>query len=217
MKNRIISIIICKYLVISTAIIVVRGVLKGAGEGQVGESMYGWGYFKAFTVDSNILMAIVAGILAFYLVQNHDKEDALPGWAHTLALVGTTAVCLTMLTVIVFLAPLQAAMGHGYLFLFSGEMFFLHLFNPLLALILTAFLLKGHRYTDRECAIAVMPTLAYSVVYAIAVLVLKCWTDFYGFTFGGKNYLSPISMVAMYAATYGIATVIRLIHNKSDK
>lgn len=67
-------------IVISSAIIETLGVSKGAGDGQVGESMYGLGYFKAFTVDSNILCAIVSfAIMLFCIDIIAGGREELPG------------------------------------------------------------------------------------------------------------------------------------------
>ena len=53
------SLIFNVFLMISTTIIVTNGFLHGAGDGQLGEEMIGWGYFKAFTIDANILNGVI--------------------------------------------------------------------------------------------------------------------------------------------------------------
>ena len=62
--------------------------------------------------------------------------------------------------------------------------------------------------TFRESLWTLIPTVVYSLVYAAAVIFMKVWTDWYGFTFGGKLYMAPVSGIVMYLVTLGVAAVI---------
>ena len=77
--------------------------------------------FRFFTVLSNVLCAAAALLMCF--------ASAQP-WIWLLKYVGTAAVTVTMLTVLLFLGP---SMGYGELL--KGRDLFLHLLTPLVALL----------------------------------------------------------------------------------
>ena len=53
------------------------------------------------------------------------------------------------------------------------------------------------------------PTVVYSLVYLVMVVVLKAWPDFYGFTFGGNVLFGIISLIVMYFVTLVISVLLR--------
>ena len=214
-KKTIISLIINTFLFISTFIVSVNGVAYGASAGQLGDSMKGIGYFKAYTMDSNILMGFLAFMMiAFNINSLVKKENDYPGWMVKTYLVGTTAVTLTFITVCVFLAPMFEITGMGWKMMFKNDLFFFHFLNPLLALFNFIFFIPSQNISRKTRLFGLIPTVIYSIVYMTAVLVLKSWDDFYNFTFGGKLFMVPISLIVMYAATYGISTLLSIFHNK---
>lgn len=187
-------------LVLSVAVIAAKGIAAGgAGYGQL--------FFVTFTVDSNLLCASVCCGSMFFLHRNAQA----PAWLHTLALLGATGVSVTFTLVMIFLAPMAALNGSGWQGMFTGGMFHLHLLNPLTAdaaLVLSA---KGYRFTRAQRAAALLPVLAYSVVYLLKVVVFGTWPDFYGFTFGGKPYMIPVSMAFMYALSIALTALLARI------
>ena len=71
------------------------------------------------------------------------------------------AVGLTFTVVMVFLGPL-----YGYPMMFTGANFFFHLIIPLVAAAEIIFL-SDAAYTARDNLLAVIPTLAYGIVYLL--------------------------------------------------
>lgn len=210
-----ISLIINAYIVISAFIVMIVGVCMGAGEGQVGDSMRGLGYFKAFTIDSNVLMGLIALMgLTFNINNLVSKKIEFPKWMTLTYLTGTTAVALTFVTVVVFLAPMFEIQGDGYMTMFVDDMFFYHLVNPIMAIVNLIFFLPGDKITGKVKLVGLIPTFIYSIIYTICVAVLKIWSDFYNFTFGGKFVLIPLVLLVMYAATFGLSCLICFGRNK---
>lgn len=206
------------FVAVSAAIIAVNGFLAGAGRGQVGGGMYGWGYFKAFTTDSNILAGGVSAVMAVCAICSAIRgEEKTPAWLTRLHYVSTGALTLTFVTTALFLAPMQAAAGYGYVHLFSGSMFFFHFLNPVLSIVLFTTEGRGVRFGRREKLLALLPTLVYSVVYLVMVVFLKRWQDFYGFTFGGRMYMAPVSMTGMYLASWLLNALLARMHNGKGK
>jgi len=155
---------------------------------------------RYFTVDSNILAAVSALVM---LVARITKPA--PGsFATVFKYVGTVAVTITLVTVLVFLGPL-----HGYGKMLEGNNLYMHLVGPLLCIISFCWLDKGPRIIWGHVFKAFVPFLLYGIVYAVQVLVTKAWPDFYGFTII-KWYFS---FVAMAAGTLVIAVILKALHN----
>ena len=81
-------------------------------------------------------------------------------------------------------------------------MFFLHFLTPVLAIAMFIVGSNEYNFKLKENLIGLIPLGIYSVVYVTNAVVLHTWSDFYGFTFGGKNYLVPLVLVIMYSSTY---------------
>ena len=204
--KRTVLVLIYLVIIISCATVVTLSILNGPGSGQVGSDMMGWGFLRAFTPDSNILCAIFSLISLICLLVNKDGE--LPKAVRVLNLMGTVAVTLTFLVVLLFLAPVSAARGGSYFALFAGNMFHLHFFNPALAV--AALIISSTRtdYAAKEIFLGLVPTAVYSVFYVVFVVVLKRWNDFYSFTWGGSMVASIISFFAVYGVTLLISYLL---------
>lgn len=196
---------------VATAVLVVISVLWFFEVDGVGNmSNGGTGCFDYFTVDSNILAALCGLVLVpFNLKALKSGKDEIPKWALVLKFVGTVAVTLTMLVVILFLGPTQ-----GYGIMYAGVTFDLHLTCPLLCIISFCFLERGIVLSKKQTLWGIVPTLVYGTVYLILVVFVKAWPDFYGFNIGGFWY---ISYIVLPAVTYIFALGLRALHNKAEK
>ena len=170
--------------------------------------------FRYFTTDSNLLMAVIALVYAgFNVLCLFRPETAEPKWLHILKFTGTTAVSVTFVTVVIFLGPTAAMKSgaRGYFRMFEGNVFFLHFLCPLLAIVSFTLLERGPRLSVIETLWALIPTVVYSIIYYIMVVkAARPWPDFYGFTFGGKMWAVPFSVLGMYTLTFGLATLLRI-------
>lgn len=182
----------------------------------------GSGCLKYFTTDSNILAAIASAVFLFYNVKRwNNPAYRIPHAVLIFKFVGTVSVALTFLTVLFFLAPVGCASGgaENFFFFFAGNVFVLHFSTPVLA-ILSFVLFERERevaLSRRTALWGLLPTVVYSVVYLVLVVFVKVWTDWYGFTFGGKLYVIPFSMIAMYVATFGIAAALLWLRRGKKK
>lgn len=210
----IIPIIINTFLVVSTIIVTFHTVAFGTVAGQVDTGVnYGWFYFATFTVDSNILLGVIAFIVLISEIKNLIKKSPTPKYVPVVYLIATSLAMLTFLTVVLFLAPLRAISGRNYFDMLVGPMFFFHFFNPVLAATSYIFFIKG-KIKPRTKTLAFIPLAIYSFAYFINVVILNRWEDFYHFTFGGKYYLVPVVFIAIFGITYLIATTLDFLHNK---
>ena len=128
-------------------------------------------------------------------------------------LIAAASVGVTFVTVVCFLGPGQAASGRGYFSLFRGSNLFFHLINPVLGMIDLVFLAPQHHYSIRSCMYGVIPTAIYSIVYASMILT-GLWPDFYNFTFGGHNWMTPLVIFIFLLLSFGISVGLTRAHNK---
>ena len=196
--------LLCNVVLIALVASSIVCFLSRGGEGN----MAGVGpvCFRYFTIDSNVFCALCCLPLLFFGGKGLLTGDyQIPQWALLLKFVGTAAVTVTMVTVLVFLGPLQ-----GFGPMFAGKNLYLHLICPLLALLSLCLMEGGAPITLPESLWGLLPTLVYGVVYAILVLKTKQWPDFYGFNRGGMWY---VSFPAMTVGAFGLSVGIMAIHN----
>jgi len=197
--RNILGLIINTFIFVSTMIVTIIGVAKGSSPGQLGENIVGLSYFKPYTIDSNVLNGFVSFMMLTFNIYNLiENKDELPRFLVVAQLISTVSVTVTIMTVVFFLAPMQALAGNGYIFFFKNDMFFFHLINPIVSIINFIFIDRRYKLNIRDIIIGMSSTVIYSFVYLYNVLITKNWSDFYGFTFGGKIYMAPISMIVMY-------------------
>ena len=175
--------------------------------------------FRFFTVLSNFFVAIVAVIVIVRDIKNlvHDSYD-YPTWLITLKHVATTAVTITFLTVLLFLAPSFAIAGKGYFTLLLGTHCYMHVLNPVLAILSYVFFESRHNINLKQSLYGLLPVAIYAAIYTTMVVFVGeangGWPDFYNFTFGGHNWVIPISATVMLAANFIISLLLSKWHNK---
>ena len=168
--------------------------------------------FCMFTVNSNIFCGIAMMLTIPYTIDGMRKKDFhLPNWMVDFLLMGVTAVGLTFLVSLCVLAPVK-----GFVLIFTGSRFFLHGLCPVLAIIAFCFIITNHVISIKESLIALLPVMLYAMVYYFMVEILGPdnggWDDFYGFFTRIPSWISLLSFMPL---TFGVATVIRLLHNRS--
>lgn len=214
-KRNIIALIINGTIALTSFVIMINGIAKGASSGQVGEDMVGLGYFKPYTIDTNVLNGIISFMMATFNIYNLiENKDELPRFLVVGQLISTVGVTVTLMTVIFFLAPTQYMAFGGFIWLFINDMFFFHLVNPILSILNFIFINKRYDLNNKEVLMGMLTTIAYSFVYTYNVVITKSWSDFYGFTFGGKLYMAVISIIVMYLVTYLFSYLLVKLNKK---
>lgn len=164
--------------------------------------------FKYYTVDSNVIMGIVAAIVAYMQKQVLDgKKQALSKTVYILKLAGNVGVTLTMLVTVFFLAP---TFENGWVVCFNNSNFFLHLVNPLISIFT---FLKYERTKELEFKhtfMGITTMLIYAVYYVINCIVhsegnvVTKGYDWYGFfALGLKSGVIVLPVIILI--TYGIS------------
>lgn len=156
---------------------------------------------RYFTMQSNILCAFSALLMCAF-----PRNDTV--WY--LKYIGTAAVTITVLTVFLFLAP-SSGKG-GLIQLLKGWDLYLHLLNPLIALI--SFCVFEKRGMSFGCALlGMIPVALYGSWYLYKIRFAaeeKRWDDFYGFNKGGKW---PVYLSGMMIGTFLMCMALMGLQN----
>lgn len=168
---------------------------------------------RYFTIDSNILMGIVAlliGIDQWKVLKG--KKNEVSASSYVLKLVGTASVTLTMLITVFFLLPTTAA-TYGYFALFAYSNFFLHLLNPIVSIVSFLCFEKTKKIAFKHTFTAIIPMLLYAVYYVGAAVshaengVIAPGYDWYGFFFAGLRsgiFVVPILILLTYGISFSL-------------
>ena len=146
--------------------------------------------FRYYTTLSNILAALVAVPTAVPALIGVIRGDfPIPRWLSVLRFTATSALTLTMMTVLFFLGPV-----FGFGGMFTGVNFWLHLVNPVLSILSFLFFEKEADYPAKNPFPGIVQTAVYGAVYVYMVFLIGeergGWPDLYGFNFAGCWYLT---------------------------
>lgn len=168
---------------------------------------------KFFTVDSNILMGVIALIYAIALGLVIDGRLAdVPHWIKVLKLVGTVGVSLTFLTVVAFLAPFVAP---TYWSLFLNASLFMHFLTPVVSIIAYVFFEGAEDVRFREVFWGMVPMVIYAAFYSTNALMhmvdgrVPYQYDWYAFVQGGVWQMA-IVLPLMLLVTFLISWLLWL-------
>lgn len=178
--------------------------------------------FKFFTIDSNVLMGVIALFTALQLRQviRGQRED-LSTACYVWYLAGTVGVTLTMLVTVFFLEPTMAPQ-FGLFALFAGSNFLLHLFNPLLAIVAFTVYEKTRKIPFRHTLTGIVPMVLYAVFYVANCMrhavngMVDIAYDWYGFLAGGvKTVWIVIPVIFLFTWLISVA-LWRLNRRKTE-
>lgn len=206
---------ISTFLFLAEAIIIIYLLSIGHQVEQVNDSAKKTSLFAAFTIESNIYMALISlvGIVLSIKTLN-AKEYTLPAAYELLYLSGTSSLSIVLLVVATFLAPTKVQNGESYFVMFQKWNFFNHFLNPVLSIVAFDFILNFNKTNFKKLWLTTLPLLTYGVMYVLNV-VLGRWPDFYNFTFGGKYQFIPIVFVVIFVLTFAFSSLHRVIHNRN--
>ena len=181
-------------VILNAALVVIEIVCVILGVKRIGaKKLFGY-----FTVLSNVLCGISSAVVLIAWI-----SGSLPLWVILLKFVGTAAVTVTLLTVFLFLGPTSGE----WKLLLSGPDLFMHLFNPLIAIVSLCFF-EHTDFAFPYALLGVLPVVLYGVWYVYRVVLLpedRRMEDFYGFNKRGKW---PVSCVLMFVMALVISVVL---------
>ena len=167
--------------------------------------------FRMFTVLSNMLVGVTSAMTIPFAVDGIIKKNYhLPRWIVALTFTGVTCVSLTFL---VALTALSAYAGFSKMML-AGSNLYLHTIVPVMSIISFLFINAYHNVKFRTTFIAIIPVFIYAMTYLFSVIIVGeengGWRDHYHFLEFMPWYVAFVVIVAL---AFGIATLLRIIHN----
>ena len=177
------------------------------------------GMFKFFTVDSNILMGIVALLFLISevkLIKGVIKD--IPKYLYILKYVGTVSVMITFSTVFLYLGHIVD--GGLYSMIMNSNLFF-HLLIPITSLITFCLFERSNKLEFRDSFYGLIPMGVYGVYYLSNVLihmdggVVSFKYDWYWFAQNGTIGIISVLLI-MFIGTY-ILSLLVWRFNKNTK
>ena len=184
-------------------------IMLTAGDGELAERNIT--VFKYFTFQSNIFMGVVAFIYGYYqLLILLNKKDKIPHVLLVFNHMGVTAVGLTFVIVVAFLAP-----GYGFDKMYNNANLFFHALVPLMAMINYLFFGKECAIKFKETLFSMIPPTLYGIVYFIVVASQNAYgdlkIDFYMFGANGP-VVGAFNFIAVVSIAYAIGLFLFFIN-----
>ena len=162
--------------------------------------------FRFFTIDSNILTAVSALIYMFFnILAMKGRVVEIPTWVKLFKFISTVAIMVTFFVVLLFLIPMGAiTQGLSPFYFYDRNCSILHLIAPLVAATTLCVFEKDDKIDNKVLTyFSLGLVVIYGFVYFICVVIAKVWPDFYGLTFDGRYYLSPIGALLILCVCWG--------------
>ena len=177
------------------------------------------GMFKFFTVDSNLLMGVVALIFAIkeYKILEGKIEDISTRY-YILKLASTTSVSLTFIVVFAYLGPISK---HGIYSMLQNSNLFFHLLIPVISIINFIAFEKTDKIKIKYSLYGLIPTVLYSIFYLTNVLIhmengkVDPIYDWYWFVQNGV-WSTIIILPLMWLISYFITFALWKINRKNS-
>ena len=119
------------------------------------------GMFKFFTVDSNLFMGIISLIFVI-------KNKSITKNMYRLKLMSTTAVSLTLIVVLAYLAPISQG---GLKSMLQNSNLFFHLIIPALSIINFTIFENTNKLKIKDTLYGLIPTIIYAILYVINLII----------------------------------------------
>jgi hypothetical protein len=175
------------------------------------------GVFKFFTVQSNILIAIVS----FIFLKNEidilkGKKKEITTRNYILKLIGTTSVGLTFFIVFAYLGPISK---EGIMSMLMNSNLFFHLIIPVMSIMTFVLFEKTNKISFKNTFYGLIPTAMYGFYYLINVLIhmengkVSPIYDFYWFVQNGV-WTAFIVVPIIFIITYLISLSMWKLNRK---
>ncbi len=125
--------------------------------------------FRYFTIQSNLLAAVVAIIYIIFKCGPAGKNcEKLPTWLYLLKFAATAAVAFTMFITVFYLAPTSK---NGYFSLFMNSNLFMHFVTPMLCIISFILFEPADKTPFKTSFVGAIPAALYASFYTPNVLL----------------------------------------------
>ena len=175
------------------------------------------GMLRFFTVQSNILMGIIALFFAVLEIKIlKGKIEEISTKAYVLKLMSTTAVGLTFLVVFAYLGPITE---YGIIAMIMNSNLFFHLITPLLSIFTLVVFERTSMIKFKYTFWCILPTFLCAIYYMINIFIhmqdgkVSPVYDWYWFVQNGV-WTAIIVVPLMLLITYIITLILWKINKK---
>lgn len=204
----IVGLVICSIVIILTIVSLTLNIINFYQE-QSPEA--GIGTLRMYTTLSNILAALAASICIPFQIEGLRKNRfKLPVWVVEVMYIGTCGVLLTFLIALTLISPTA-----GFVYaMFEKSNLFMHTLNPLFITLLFSVAISDAKIKFSRTFYTIIPTFIYAILYFILAFVANVWRDHYHI----QDFVPwPVAFIAIMAVAYGLAVLLRFLHNLTNK
>ena len=119
--------------------------------------------FTMYTELSNIFNGAVCLLVGLWQLSCIFTGRELPLWLKRLKFISTSCLAMTLLTVVIILAPMYEDGNGWYIMLFTGSMLYHHFLNPVVAMVSFLLFEREPRLPLASVPLALVPTIVYGV------------------------------------------------------
>lgn len=158
---------------------------------------------KYFTIQSNLLYGLYAGVFAAAELI-YGSAETIPSVFYILKYIFTVGVTVTLLTVMCFLAPF---VRKSLIAMLRGANLFFHLFIPVFGIVSFCCFEKGAQISVWQVFLGLIPYILYSVYYSVNALShaengqVSEEYDWYRFLAKGTGKAAVVMSVMLAAVT----------------
>ena len=119
--------------------------------------------FTMYTELSNIFNGAVCLLVGLWQLSCIFTGRELPLWLKRLKFISTSCLAMTLLTVVIILAPMYEDGNGWYIMLFTDSMLYHHFLNPVVAMVSFLLFEREPRLPLASVPLALVPTIVYGV------------------------------------------------------
>ncbi|MBO7573668.1 MAG: hypothetical protein J6T25_02695 [Bacilli bacterium] len=170
--------------------------------------------FRYFTNISTLTVGFIALPNAVLLVVSAIKGRMIyPTFLSIVKFIGLSMISLTFFTVLCFIAPLSSFKS-----MYQNMRFITHLVIPILVMASYFFLEEKTMFEWKLSMIGVVPSIIYTAIYGINVVLLKTWDDIYKVNNDGLWFLfASLVVLFNFAICLGLYFAKRALIKKLSK
>ena len=204
----IVGLVICSIVIILTIVSLTLNIINFYQD-DTPES--GMGTLRMFTTLSNIIATLAASICVPFQIDGLRKNKyKLPSWVVEVMYVGTVGVALTF---VIACSLISITQGFTYA-MFEKSNLFMHTLNPIFTILLFTVAISDTRIKFTHSFYSIIPVTIYSFLYFMFAIVTNVWRDHYHV----KDYMPwPLALLMIISAAYGVALLLRFLHNLKNK
>ena len=178
----------------------------------------GWQSFHLFTILSNLVMGVISGMCIPFAIDGLRYHNYhLPRWFVNLLYMAT---CMVTITFVIAITILSFSVGFYRVMIYKHNII-VHTLCPVLSILSFLFLNAYHTLDFKSSVLAVLPLMAYAILYTIMVFVIGeeagGWRDHYQIYRVVEHLPIPVVLLLIFLIGLLVSNLLRFAHNAVHK